>query len=78
MRKIHARLSVEIVVSDEEFDQIVEEAGGSDNCDDIDQFFYRHPEMLKRVKPCDWDDFGYVPGPWLQDDVDYPEEVFTQ
>lgn len=78
MKKIHARLSVEIVVSDEEFEQIVEEAGGKDNCDDIDGFFYNHPEMLQRAQPCNWDNFGYVPGQWLQTDVDYPQEVEIQ
>lgn len=76
MKKIHARLSVEIVVSDEEFERIVNDAGGRDFCDDIDDFFYLYPDMIQRAKPCDWDDFGYVPGQWLQDDID-EQDLFT-
>lgn len=70
MRKIHARLSVEIEVSDKEFEKIVGWAKGKNG--------YIHdlviPDFLiARAKPCDWDDGGYIPGPWLEESIKYPE-----
>ena len=72
MRKIHARMSVEIEVSEKEFEQIVDRSrleSDSDGCEDV----YLEEWMIARAKPCDWDDGGYIPGPWLEDDIDYPE-----
>ena len=72
MRKIHARLSVEIVVSDKEFDEIVEEAKlPHGSCDDVPLSLFH--DLIGRAKPCDWDDEGYIPGPWLEEDIKYPE-----
>lgn len=72
MRKIHARLSVEIEVTEVEFNKIVEEARmdrDNDGCDNIPI-----PEhLIARAKPCDWDDCGYIPGSWLEWDI--KEEV---
>ena len=74
MRKIHARLSVEIEVSDKEFEEIVEEAkleSDSDGCEDVPLSLFH--DLLGRAKPCDWDDEGYIPGPWLEEDIKYPK-----
>ena len=67
MRKIHARMSVEIEVSEKEFEQIVDRSRLESN--DV----YLEEWMIARAKPCDWDDGGYIPGPWLEDDIYYPE-----
>lgn len=68
MPKIHARLSIEIEVTEDEFKKIVEESRedrDNDGCDDIPI-----PEnLIERAKPCDWDDGGYIPGEWLEEDV---------
>ena len=74
MKKIHARLSVEIEVTDEEFEEIVEEAKCPNEWyDDIPLSLYEH--LIVRAKPCYWDDCGYIPGPWLEEDIKYPEGV---
>ena len=72
MRKIHARLSVEIEVSDKEFEEIVEEAKLPNGSYDYVPLSLFH-DLLGRAKPCDWDDEGYIPGPWLEEDIKYPE-----
>lgn len=68
MPKIHARMSVEIEVTEAEFKKIVEESRedrDNDGCDDIPI-----PEnLIARAKPCDWDDGGYIPGEWLEEDI---------
>lgn len=67
MKKIHARLSVEIEVSDEEFDKIVEEA--KIPCGYTDVPLDMFPELIDRAKPCDWDEQGYIPNDWLIWDI---------
>ena len=75
MRKIHARLSVEIEVTDKEFEQIVEEAKlPNGSCDDVPLSLFHN--LLGRAKPCDWDDEGYIPGPWLEEDIKYPDQPY--
>lgn len=65
MKKIHARLSVEIEVTDEEFDELLEEYDGDD---------MEIPEdWIDRAKPSNWDDGGYIPGDWFQADIDIAE-----
>lgn len=61
MPKIHARMSVEIEVTENEFKKIVEESDNDDVC--LEDW------MIVRAKPCDWDSGGYIPGPWLEEDV---------
>lgn len=71
MPKIHARMSVEIEVTEAEFKKIVEESKNGDGC--IDDSLLED-WMIVRAKPCDWDDGGYIPGPWLEADVEYEED----
>ena len=68
MPMIHARLSVEIEVTEKEFKKVVEESRedrDDDGCDDIPIPEY----LIVRAKPCDWDDGGYIPGDWLEEDI---------
>ena len=68
MRKIHARMSVEIEVSDKEFEEIVNEAKlPNGSYDDVPLSMFDH--LIVRAKPCDWDDEGYIPGVWLKWDI---------
>jgi len=76
MPKIHARLSVEFDVSDHEFNAIVR------NAKDENGNIYPMIDMpdiliakLNRAKPCDWDEYGYIPDSWLEWDIEHREEV---
>ena len=66
MAKIHARMSVEFDVPDDVFNNIVESAKDKHgNICDVEIPLYLG---IKPV-PSDWDDGGYVPGPWLEEDI---------
>ena len=67
MPKLHARVSVEIDVSDKKFAEIIERSHGlkrevviGDNLG-ID---------WNNARPCDWDDGGYIPPEWLEYDAE--------
>lgn len=73
MPKIHARMSVEIEVTEAEFKKIVAEAKHRNGaCGDLPLSMYEH--LIVRAKPCDWDDGGYIPGPWLEEDIKYERD----
>lgn len=66
MPKIHARMSVEIEVSETEFKKIVANATDEHG---IVQHSAIPWHLTTRAKPCDWDDGGYIPGIWLEEDI---------
>lgn len=74
MPKIHARMSVEIDVTEAEFKEIVAKAKDKDGeiCDT--EIPYWVVLCGDRVSQCDWDDGGYIPGPWLEDDIAYERD----
>ena len=74
MAKLHMRLSVEIDVTDEELQNIVDEQltmFGRD-CDVEYAELPRSVQVkieTKKFEPCDWDDGGYIPDNWLTYDA---------
>ena len=66
MPKIHARMSVEFEVPDEVFKRIVADAK-----DDQGNICDTEIPLYLGIKPvpCDWDDGGYIPGAWLEEDI---------
>jgi len=72
MPKIHARMSVEIEVIEAEFNKIVQQAKNEvGSHDDLPLSMFEY--LMVRAKPCDWDDCGYIPGDWLEWDIEYPD-----
>lgn len=72
MAKIHARLSVEIEVTEEQLRQIYYKIGKRNpgfDADDIDVNKLPDGIDLKNAKACDWDEGGYIPGSWLEFDA---------
>lgn len=75
MAKVHARLSIEIDLTDEEFRKIVESAKDKSGniCDtEIPNWVTLNNS---KITQCDWDDGGYIPGPWLEEDIRYEREA---
>lgn len=70
MKKIHARLSVEIEVTDAEFAEIVKMSrDGREFLSDVPLGYAPFERLIAKAKPCDWDDCGYIPAEWLQWDI---------
>ena len=67
MPKIHARMSVEIEVTEAEFKKIVKKA--EDHVEEL----WLEDWMITRAKPCDWDEGGYIPDEWLEYDIEDQE-----
>ena len=68
MPKIHARMSVEIEVTEAEFKKIVANATDEHGIVQDSEIPWH---MITRAKSCDWDDGGYIPGMWLDEDIRY-------
>lgn len=68
MPKIHARMSVEIEVTEAEFNKIVQNATDEHGIVDDSEIPWH---LESRAKLCDWDDGGYIPGMWLEADIRY-------
>ena len=74
MPKIHARMSVEIEVTEEQFKQVMELAGWKPHKSLADVDIGTLPRCIQEINlsksvPCDWDDGGYIPGSWLEYDI---------
>ena len=78
MKKLHMRLSVELEVTDEQFAEVVQIANESGWCDDVE--YGMIPRSIQamieagRYTTCDWDDGGYIPGPWIEEDDERSED----
>ena len=72
MPKIHARMSVEIEVTEAEFRKIVQ--GSREDHDECHYDVDLCDWMITRAKPCDWDSGGYIPSQWLQEDMEYERD----
>lgn len=71
MPKIHARMSVEIEVTEAEFNKIVANATDEHGIVQDSEIPWH---LTTRAKSCDWDDGGYIPGPWLEEDIKYERD----
>ena len=74
MAKLHMRLSVEIDVTDEELQEIVDRqlAEFGRGCDVEYAELPRSVQVkieTKQFEPCDWDDGGYIPENWFEYDM---------
>lgn len=74
MAKLHMRLSVEIDVTDEELQEIVDRQNREWKSL-TDTEYAELPRSVqvkietKKFEPCDWDDGGYIPDNWLTYDA---------
>ena len=77
MAKIHARVTLELEIPDDEFIKIVEahkfkHSDGSDDLNDVDlDFETLTAERFSKDGKVNytWDDVGYIPGSWLMFDA---------
>ena len=75
MPKLHMRLSVEIEVTDNELQKIVDEqlTMFGRGCDVEYAELPRSVQVkleTKQFEPCDWDEGGYIPNNWLEYDME--------
>ena len=73
MKKVHMRLSVQIEVTDEEFEYLryKNKECGADCCDiEYDELpsGMRDTIAAGKFTASDWEDKGYIPGEWFQAD----------
>ena len=78
MKRIHMRLSVEIEVTDEQFEcisQKVHTSGGiwDINCSEL-PLPIQSDISEKKFTPCNWDDGGYIPAEWFAADCEEQKE----
>lgn len=74
MPKLHMRLSVELEVTDNELQKIVDEqlTMFGRGCDVEYAELPRSVQVkleTKQFEPCDWDEGGYIPDNWLEYDM---------
>lgn len=74
MAKLHMRCSIELDLPDDLFRKIVDnQLEQWKQCCDVE--YAELPRAVqvmietKQFEPCDWDDGGYVPQTWLEDDA---------
>ena len=66
MAKIWLRLSVEIEVTDEQMEKLVEMSREDDRFYDVDVCDIEDFIDVTKSNPSDWDSDGYIPGDWLE------------